>query len=555
MRARAGTAVASVFDRREGSVLVGLISIVLMGAIIDPGQFLTLDTFSRILRSAAPVAITGFGVALLMVTAEFDLSVGSMFGVAGAITALLMSEIGTNTPFAVLVALTFAIVFGITQGLMVTKLQLPSLIVTIGTLSVLRGLHRILLDGTTNTVQPGLLEVLGGKFSLGMLPFFETGYELTYQLPLIHQSQKAWGGFSVMVIWMLLIMVVFHYLLFYTRFGHHLRAAGDNVESVGTTGVDPEILKLAAFGICGLMAAFAGIVQFGRTGSVTPGTGSGLELTAIAAVVLGGTKLTGGRGSMIGVLLGALVLSTANTVLFLAGLGVSGWQQVITGGFIIAAIGIDVIFDGFSFDLVRRWYTNPIRGLLSSPFAYFEEKSIRKTTDEMFGFFVFSVGIAALGANLLAWVLGGPLGFGSGEFDFKLFLEGNSPETVGQIYLFVVMLVVLAFFAIEIVTSLFDTAGDYENTIAIVCYSTAVAPLLAIPVNTFGFKLLFVGGPLISGIILTVPILGGMLWYMYQGVVQLHDLSRGQALATIGGVVVFWAVAAAVVATSLIPAG
>ncbi len=553
MSVRARSTVASILDRREGSVLVGLISIILIGAIIDAGQFLTLDTFSRIIRSAAPVAITGFGVALLMVTAEFDLSVGSMFGTAGAITALIMSEIGTNTPFAVLVALSFAVVFGITQGLLVTKLNLPSLIVTIGTLSVLRGVHRILLDGTTNTVEPGLLEVFGGQVTLDMLPFFEAGYQFTYQVPFIHQTQQTWNSFSAIAIWMLLIMVVFHYLLFYTRFGHHLRAAGDNVESVGTTGVDPEILKLAAFGICGLMAAFAGIAQFGRTGSVTPGTGSGLELTAIAAVVLGGTKLTGGRGSMIGVLLGALVLQTANTVLFLAGLGVSGWQQVITGGFIIAAIGIDVIFDGFSLDLVRRWYTDPIRGLLSSPFTYFEKMSVRKTTDEMFGFFVFSVGLAAVGANAIAWAMGGPLGFGGEEFDFKLFLQGNSPETAGQIYLFMTVLVVLAFFAITIVTSLYDTEADYEDNIAIVCYSTALAPLLAIPVNTFGFKLFFVSGPLISGIILTIPILAAILWHMYTGVVQLHELSRGQALATVGGVVLFWAAAAGVVALSLNP--
>jgi len=433
IRDRVGTTAATILDQREGSVLVGLISIILIGAVIDPSQFLTLDTFSRILRSSAPVALVGFGVGLLMVTAEFDLSVGSMFGVAGAITGVIMSQIGANTPFAVLVALIFALVFGITQGLLVTKLNLPSLIVTIGTLTVLRGIHRILLDGTTNTVDPGLLEVFGGELTLGMLPFFETGFQITYQVPLIHNSQQTWSGISVMVFWMLLFLVLFHYLLFYTRFGHHLRATGDNVESVGTTGIDPEILKLAAFGICGMMAAFAGIAQFGRTGSVTPGTGSGLELTAIAAVVLGGTKLTGGKGSMLGVVLGALVLSTANTVLFLAGLGVSGWQGIITGGFIIAAIGIDVVFQGFSVDLLHRWYTDPARGLVSSPSEYLREMSVRKTTDEMFGFLMMSIGVAGVGANILAWIAGGPLGLGGSDIDFKLFLDGNSPETVAQI--------------------------------------------------------------------------------------------------------------------------
>jgi ribose/xylose/arabinose/galactoside ABC-type transport system permease subunit len=543
-----------VFERREGSVLVGLIALIAVGIVIDASNFLTLNTVSRILRAAAPTAIVGYGVALLMVTAEFDLSVGSMFGLAGSLTATMMI-LGINVPFAILAVLVFALVFGISQGLLVTKLNLPSLIVTIGTLTTVRGFHRIILQGQNATVVQGLLEWLGGPVRLGDFPGLSEGFVFTYRVPLVHQTTQEWNGFSIMIVWALLFMFVFHYILFYTRFGHHVRATGDNIQSVGTTGVDPESIKLAAFGIAAMMAAFGGMAKVGRVGSVGPAAGDGLALTVIAAVVLGGTKLTGGEGSMFGVLLGALVLSTAENVLFLAGLGVGGWQDVVTGGFIIAAIGLDVLFKGFSTDLLREWYVRPIGNLVSSPSEFFRTRSIRKTTDDMFGFMTLSVGLATILTNVVAAVLG--LSFVgsalvSGDLTgFKLIFKGNWPETVGQVYLFMAALVVIAFFAIETATRLYDREGDYESTLAIVSYSTAVAPLFAFPIAMFGFKLQFIGGPLVSAIVLMIPILLLMLGLMYVGTVETHKLPSSKAIVIVVAVVAFWAVMAVLTSWSL----
>ena len=133
--ARLRSLAGSVLERREGSVLVGLIAIFFVGVYIDASRFLLLDNMARILRSAATTAIIGYGVALLMVTAEFDLSVGSMYGVAAGMGAIMIGgdAFGFHPLFAVAVVLVFSVVFGITQGLVVTKLGLPSLIVTIGT--------------------------------------------------------------------------------------------------------------------------------------------------------------------------------------------------------------------------------------------------------------------------------------------------------------------------------------------------------------------------------------------------------------------------------------
>jgi len=533
--------------------MIGLISIYLIGLYNDAGSFLSLGTVSDILFLAAPTALMGYGVALLMVTAEFDLSVGSLFGLAAALVATMATEIGINKPIAIVIVLVFAALYGITQGLLVTKLNLPSLIVTIGTLTMLRGIVQIMVGGTVRTIQPenaGVFRWFGGPFELGYLPGLASDFVLRYQVPFVHESTRTWSSFDIMIIWAVVFLLVFHYILFYTRFGHHVRATGDNVQSVGTTGVDPEIIKIGCFAIVAMMAAFAGIAYFGSTTTVETATGDGRALFVIAAVVLGGTELTGGEGSMTGVVLGSLVLATANQVLFSYNLGVSGWQGVVTGAFIVAAIGLDVVFRGFSTSLIRQWYTVPTRELLSSPTSFFRVKAIRKTTDDMFGYLMLSAGLTAILTNVLAWVIGqetvaSNLGL-TPLSPFKLILEGNWPETVAQVYLFLLLLAVSAFVVVEIVTGLFDRDGDYESTLAIACYGSLFAPLFAVPVVMYGFDIFFVQGELISSLIVAVPVVLGMLGVMYAGVRELHGLSREKALGAIGAVVAVWLVGSGV---------
>ncbi|WP_311170821.1 ABC transporter permease [Halobellus ordinarius] len=552
---RLRTTVSWIFERREGSVLVGLIAIFFVGVYIDASRFLLLDNMARILRSAGTTAIIGYGVALLMVTGEFDLSVGSMYGVAAGIGAILIGgdAFGFTPLFVVTVVLVFSVIFGITQGLVVTKLKLPSLIVTIGTLTLLRGVHRILIGGTTASAgNLGLLKWLGGPIILADMPFLSG--PITYQVPFIHAETKTFGQFSILIVWIFVLLVVFHYILHYTRFGLHARATGDNIESVETTGIDPEIVKLGCFGLAGLTAAFAGLAFLGRFGSVSSGTGNGLALVVIAAVVLGGTKLTGGQGSMVGVLFGALVLATANNVLALAGLNVSGWQGVITGGFIIAAIGLDVILKGFSYDLLRSWYGEPLRNLVRSPREFFRTRAEQKTTDDMFGFLVLTVGVAAVATNVLAWLLGNSAVdsvVGLGAEGFKLFLLGGWPETVAQVYLFLMLMALVAYAAIEIAAQAVDSPGDYEDTLVTVCYGLAAAPLFAIPIVMVGYDIFFLVSPIVSALIVSVPILLVIGWTMYAGVAERHELPRSRSIIVVATAMLFWLVVAGIVAVGL----
>jgi hypothetical protein len=258
---------------------------------------------------------------------------------------------------------------------------------------------------------------------------------------------------------------------------------------------------------------------------------------------------------MVGVLFGSLVLATANNVLALAGLNVSGWQGVITGGFIIAAIGLDVILKGFSYDLLRSWYAVPLRELVRSPRGFFATRAEQKTTDDMFGFLMLTIGVAAVVTNLVAWVLGNDavnaaLGLDIGTF--KLFLLGGWPETVAQIYLFFMLLALVAYVAIEVATQFLGSTGDYEDTLLSVCYGLAPAPLFAVPVVMLGYGVFFlVTDALLSALALSVPILLLIGWTMYAGVSETHELSRRRAVAVVATVFAFWLVVAGIVSLGL----
>jgi ribose transport system permease protein len=548
-------------ERREFSVLVGLLAIWLIGLAISPAEFLEINRFNRMFRSAARPAVIGYGVALLMVTAEFDLSVGSLLALTGAIAVFMLSELSIGGPLAALLMILFAFVYGISQGLMVTKLKLPSLIVTIGTLTLLRGALRVLTGGVTISagIDDNFFNYFGSEIELSTLPLIgvdgplsiTTSEGLEYMIPFVHSETQVWTTFSVQIIWAVLLLGLFHYILFYTRFGYHARAAGDNVDSVDTTGVDPEVIKIGCFGIASVMAAIGAMMLLGRSLTISSTTGSGLELTVIAAVVLGGTKLTGGEGSMVGTALGALVFASANTILNLASLGLSGWQGVITGAFIVAAIGLDAVFRVVSFDSVRVAYIAPTRELVTSPATFFSVTANRKTTDDMVAYVVTSIlvtGLTFLFVDVILNIDAINSAIGIDTSNLMIFLEGGFIEALVQVYFFVMLLALLAFLAIQISLSALGKPGDYEDTLAVVSYALVPAPLLTIPVLVYGYDLRIpaLGRPLVTGMLVLAPVLLLFLGFIYVGVKQTRDLSSGQSAIPAAATGVAWVILLAV---------
>jgi len=319
----AGSRLARLLQRRQIGVLAGFLLLFGLIGVTRPDLFFTWDSFSsilsRLLRQAAPYVIIGIGMTYLMIGGEFDLSVGSLYGVAGLTFAMLLTDFRLTVPAAIVAVLVVGAVVGLANGVIVTKVGIPSLITTIGMMSILRGGAYMLTSGGSRQL-PGdlaLLDLFGGSLTVA-------GVEITYQ-----------------VFWMLGLLVVFGLALQKTRFGHHVYATGDDESAADRSGIATDRVKIANFVLTGLVTAFAGILAISYYGSMFGSAGRGFELLIIAAVVIGGTNLFGGEGSISGMFLGSLVIAVIPVLLVLNSMAVA-IQETLTGAVIIGAVMIDI---------------------------------------------------------------------------------------------------------------------------------------------------------------------------------------------------------------------
>ena len=284
-----------LLDNPAGSIfLVFLIIqvVCVIYALIAPHDFRYLSAANlSILMKAIPVlGCLSLGVGVLMIAGEFDLSVGSVYALTAVVMAVLTD--GGLTAFAAApIAVLIGLVIGLSNGAITLRFGLPSFIVTLGGLLFWRGAV-LLYNGAVQVrfdPHPIFTEIFGGRIF----------------------------GLNAAFLWYLLCVIVFYALMHHHRFGNHVFATGGNRPAAIAIGIDTRRVKMMAFAIAGGMAAFAGVLATTRVGSVQPGQGTGLELQAIAACVIGGLSLNGGRGSMIGVFLGAMLIHTITDVLLL----------------------------------------------------------------------------------------------------------------------------------------------------------------------------------------------------------------------------------------------
>ncbi|KQZ16085.1 ABC transporter permease [Mesorhizobium sp. Root554] len=278
-----------------GAILVAFLAlqvICIIYALINPDEFRYLSSQNlTILMKAIPVlGCLALGVGVLMIAGEFDLSVGSVY----TLTAIVMAvQVNAGwTPFlAAPIAILIGVLIGVLHGTITLKARLPSFIVTLGGLLFWRG--AVLLYN-------GAVQV---RFDPG--PIFQGLFSGTFL------------GINAAFWWFLVLSLAFYGLLHRHRFGNHVFATGGNQAAATAIGINTNRVKIIAFAIAGGMAAFAGILATVRVGSVQPGQGVGIELQAIAACVIGGVSLTGGRGSILGIFLGAMLIHTITDVLLL----------------------------------------------------------------------------------------------------------------------------------------------------------------------------------------------------------------------------------------------
>ncbi len=288
--------------------LTGLI--VFFGLRAD--NFLTLTTFRTIANQVPDITIVAVGMTFVLIIAGIDLSVGSVMALAGAVLGLGLVKYNLPLPTAIVLCLLVGVLCGLLNGLVVIHWALPSFIVTLGMLEIARGAAYLVTESRTVYIG-GPVEVIVEASILGLsLPFIIA----------------------------VLIVAVGQLALSRTVFGRYLIAIGTNEEAVRLSGINPGPLKLAVFILCGFLTSVAAVIHTARLSSADPNAGNGLELAAIAAVVIGGTSLMGGRGSVVRSFFGVLIIAVLGTGLAHVGAQEST-KRLITGCVIVAAVVLD----------------------------------------------------------------------------------------------------------------------------------------------------------------------------------------------------------------------
>jgi ribose/xylose/arabinose/galactoside ABC-type transport system permease subunit len=302
---------------RELALLGCTVAVIAVFSACYPYSFCTWANANAILRNLAFEGILAIGMMLMLISGLFDLSVGAMASMTGVIAGWLMKEAGWPVPLAVLTALGIAAAGGAANGLMVAKLRVNPLITTLGTMGIFQGVA-LLIGGPGITFLPEAFSRFG---------------------------QHIWLGIQAPV-WLLAVLTLAaHLLLAHTRFFRQYYYLGANPHAARLSGIPVERLQVTAFMLMGLIAGLAGIVYASRIATATATVGMGAELKAIAAVILGGASLTGGKGTIGGAMLGVFFMALVQNVLIISRVS-SEWQGIVLGAVLVGAVAIDSLMTG-----------------------------------------------------------------------------------------------------------------------------------------------------------------------------------------------------------------
>jgi fructose transport system permease protein len=279
-------------------------------------RFLTGENLSLILQQVMVVGVIAIGQTLIVLTAGIDLSCGMVMALGGIVMTKLAVEMGVPVPLAILAGIGATALFGLINGLLVTRIKLPPFIVTLGTLNIAFAVTQLYSNSQTVTDLPAAMTWLGNTFQVG-------GTEVAYG--------------SVL---MLLLYIGVWFYLRETAAGRHIYAVGNNPEATRLTGIPTERVLRGVYVLAGVFYGLASLLSVSRIGVGDPNAGQTENLDAITAVVLGGTSLFGGRGMILGTLVGAIVVGVLRNGLTLMGVQ-SVYQVLITGILVILAVAID----------------------------------------------------------------------------------------------------------------------------------------------------------------------------------------------------------------------
>ncbi len=362
---------------RDFSMLIALVLISVYFWTLDPA-FLSARNLSQLAIELAATAVLALGMLLVILPGQIDLSVGSGLGLAGGVAAVLITKLGWPAPVALLVTLGLTVMVYAGMGTLIVRERIPAFIITLGGLLVFKGLHWVVIENETVPVVPGgqsnlyselttfylppvlgyalcalVIALLGASMFLSDRRKHARGLSVDWEMTFLKWLLSAqvlglfvvvmnqYKGVPLAALVLLAVALAVHVLTGHVRFGRYLYAIGGNEEAAVVSGVPVSAVVITAFAFIGVAVALAGYLQSAFAGASTTTTGQLMELDAIAACVIGGTSLRGGRGNVLGVLFGALIMATLLNGMTL--LAFTPETKLIARGIVLAlAVWMDV---------------------------------------------------------------------------------------------------------------------------------------------------------------------------------------------------------------------
>ena len=311
--------------------LLGLVIVIIAGVIFSPRRhghilFLQTDNIANIIRSISETGILALGMTSVIIAAGIDLSVGAVLGLCSVLTAELLVNEGWGLWSTLPLVIVVGVLFGAAQGVISTKARIQAFIVTLAGLQAARGLSLIVSNNS-------FININYGEGPGNAPPAFAV------------LGERIGGVFPVATLVFLVLAAVAAFVLNNTRYGRYVFAVGGNEKAARLSGIPVNAVKISVYALTGFVSAIAGIVHAGQFAFGSPNDGTGYELNAIAAVVIGGTDLFGGAGSMIGTIAGAVMLGALANILQLNDIS-AAMQLLATGAIIVAAAALQTLVVG-----------------------------------------------------------------------------------------------------------------------------------------------------------------------------------------------------------------
>lgn len=363
------------FNIRKYTMIIALVGIwILFSVLDDTGTFLTSRNLANLFKQMSVTAILAMGMFMILVNLHIDLSLGSLVGLSGGVCALLMYKFNMNPFLAIILTMIFGILCGIFTGSWVNA-GVPAFIASLGGMLAYRGLIMGISNGQsiptshkafrflgTSYVPNGVGWIFGIvasiaivyilirkrqsriKFGFEVKPIMLEGFYMTIYVGIIMtfvSVMNAYKGIPMPIAIVLILALILNFVATKTKFGRQVFAIGGNKEAARLSGIDIKRRTLQIFIISGLMAAIAGILLTARLGTATTDAGNGFELDAVASCVIGGTSLLGGEGTIIGAVLGALVMASIDNGMSILDTQ-AYWQLIVKGMILIIAVFVDI---------------------------------------------------------------------------------------------------------------------------------------------------------------------------------------------------------------------